>query len=47
LVSEEYKMKMITRDQNQTCIQKTTQNCLNQNFIKFMHKLQCTRYNQL
>jgi len=38
-------MKVITH--NQVYMQRTTQNCLNQNFIKFMHKPRCTHCSQL
>jgi len=40
-------MKAIDHDQNQVRIQRTTQIRLNQNFMKFMHKPQCIRYNKL
>ena len=47
LVSEVHEMKVINHDHNQVCIQRTTQISLNRNFVKFMHKPQCMRYNKL
>jgi len=37
LTFEVHEIKVITHDHNQVCIQRTTQNGLNQTFIKFMH----------